>query len=231
MRKELLVRNHLGLGDSLVINALVRHFAKDHEVCLLCKKHNQISLAFLFRDEPKICLATTDVDTMNDDDFADFASRHAEEQGKKVLRLGMYGDRKFYDKLTWDRSMYKQAGLDFQLRWNEFKCARQPSGEVPLPKGAFAFVHDDAKRGFKIPDERLETKLPIVRADPAKTNNIFAWWGVIEAAEEIHCIDSAFAILADSLPKLNARKLKIHLYARPNALPPSYRKDFEILKS
>ena len=44
-------------------------------------------------------------------------------------------------------------------------------------------------------------------------------------------IDSSFAILADSLPDLKAKKLVVHLYARKGALPPRYRKDWDILKS
>jgi hypothetical protein len=143
MMKELLIRSHLGLGDGLIINALVRHFAKDHDVTLLCKKHNQVR----------------------------------KEDGK------------------------------------------------------FAFVHDDADRGFVIPQKRLPKKLNIVRPEPGATENIFAYWGLLEQAQELHMIDSSFAILADSLPDLKAKKMQIHLYTRANALPPSYRKDFEVLKS
>ena len=191
MMKELLIRSHLGLGDGLIINALVRHFAKDHDVTLLCKKHNQVSLSFMFRDCPRINLMTTDNDRdLNDDDLADAGVRHVKEHGKKALCLGMYGDRKIYDERSWDRSIYQQAGLDFQLRWNEFKCARQPSCEIEVPHGKFAFVHDDADRGFVIPQKRLPKKLNIVRPEPGATENIFAYWGLLEQAQDRKEIES-----------------------------------------
>lgn len=231
MAKELLIRSHLGLGDALVCNAIVRHFSKNYDVTFLCKKHNQTSLAFLFRDDPKIVLHTTDNDRMPDDDYADAVTAHLRDFGKEVLCLGMYGDRSKYDPKVWDRSMYAQAGLDFQLRWNEFKCARQPSCELPAPKSRYVFVHDDPARGFEIPRERLPAGVKLVRPDPKATENLFAYWDLLENAAEIHVIDSCFAILADSLPELKAKRLVVHFYARAGALPPAYRKDWEVLKS
>jgi hypothetical protein len=233
MRKEILIRGHLGLGDGLVINGLVRHYAVDHEVSIVCKPHNQISLAFMYRDDPKISLVTTENEQgMIDDDFADAACRHVKDHGKKVLLLGMYGDRKKYNAQSWDNSMYDQAGVPFDNRWNDFRCSRQPSCELVAPKDhSFVFVHDDASRGFAIPEHRLPQRKPIIRPSPGKTDNIFAYWDLIEHAEEIHMIDSSFAILADSLPDLKAKKLVVHLYARKGALPPRYRKDWDILKS
>lgn len=215
----------------LVTNALVRHFAQTHDVTVLCKKHNQVSVAFMYRDNPKIVLHTTNNNRMSDDDYADAAVNQVRKHGKEALCLGMYGDRSKYEAKTWDRSMYAQAGLDFQLRWNDFKCSRQPSCELPIPKCRYFFVHDDPVRGFLIPKERLQKHVKIVKPEPGQTENIFAYWNLLENAAEIHLIDSSFAILADSLPELKAKRVCIHLYARPDALPPSYRKDFEVLKA
>jgi len=231
MTKEILIRGHLGLGDHLVCNALTRHFAQDHDVTVLCKPHNQTSLAFMFRDCTRIALVNTQNDRgLSDDDLADQMTAHVKSHGKRVLCLGMYGDRKCYDHKSWDRSMYVQAGLDFQLRWNEFRCSRQPSCELSRPREDYAFVHDDAARGFAIPANRLPCGMKIVRPDAKATENIFAYWGLLENAKELHMIDSSFAILADSLPELKAERVCVHLYARANALPPSYRKDFELLR-
>ena len=231
MRKEILIRGHLGLGDGIVINGLVRHFAADHEVSVICKRHNQISLAFMYRDEPKVSLVTTDNDQdMSDDDFADAACRHIKGHGKRVLLLGMYGDRKNYTPQAWDQSMYAQAGVPFEQRWNDFRCSRQPSCELVAPKGDYIFVHDDPTRGFSIPEHRLPHRISVVKPVPGKADNIFSYWDLLENAKELHLIDSSFAILADSLPDLKATKIVVHLYARKGALPPKYRKDWEILK-
>ena len=219
--KELLIRGHLGLGDHLVTLGIVRKKAKDHEsVVVLAKSHNCCSLRWAFRDDPVIHVLS-----VADDSEADQLTALAELKFS-VLKLGLFNSEKF-DRSKWDEQMYYQAGLEFDERWNSFTVPRQPSIELPVPSKPFVFHHDDRSRGFKMDLRRLPKGLTKVSPDPKAAPNIFAYWGILEAAQEIHCIDSAFACLVDSLPDLKAQRYVIHDYARQGSPPSRYAKPWE----
>lgn len=232
---DLLLFPHLGLGDLVVCNALVRQLAAKRKVWVLCRPRNVESARFMWRDDHNIELLELPGDFEKQENhakaFAEFAHK---EHSKEVLGLGLHGSRPF-DLDRWDQEMYRQAGLDFQkLRWNGFKVARQPSREFELPGKKYIFVHDDPSRGFGIDPARLPKNRKVVKPEPLAAKqggpaNIFDWWGVIEGAEEIHCIDSAFLCLIDSLPCLKAKKFVFHKYARAEGKPPSTVKGWEVL--
>lgn len=219
--RALFIRWHLGLGDALICNGLVRHFAKSRTVIVPAKHHNVPSATFMFRDDPNI-----QVLPVQDDKAADeWAPWDA-----YVLKLGMFGENFSFHE--WDRVMYKQAGVPFDVRWTGFKVERHPSSEIQPPSGKFAFVHDDHGRGMDITDAELP-ELPLIYAEKQPT--IFSYCRVIEEAEEIHVVDSAFLSLVESIPT-KAKRLVLHRYARPNskengyAGPPTLRKDWKIIK-
>lgn len=221
---QMLCRTHLGCGDFLVCNALFRHFAKQHHVFLPCKRHNVTTVNFMLRDVRNI-----EVLPIEDDKEADEFCGIVAKNGYKVLKLGLFGQPPF-DPNKWDLGIYAQANVPFQDRWSKFVTHRQPSRELKAPEGKFCFIHEDPSRGFKIDRKRLPTDLPWVFAEPGLTQNLFDWWAHVEEAEELHFIDSCFAIMADSLPELKARKVVVHVYARAGARPPTFGKgDWKIL--
>jgi len=221
--KELLLRGHLGLGDHLICNAIVRHLAKKHQLCVLVKHHNSASVNFMFRD-----LVNVETFGVSDDKEADQVVKHVEGLGYDIMTLGMFGAPP-YSHDTFDKCFYQQAGMPFQDSWNYFHVKRQPSKELPVPKRDYVFVHEDKQRGFLIPKTKLPKRYRKIYADPSKSDNIFNWWGIIENAKEIHCIDSAFAILTDRLPERKASRIAIHDYARKGH-PPVFMNDWERLK-
>lgn len=146
---ELLLRGHLGLGDLLIGNAIVRHYAKENAVCVVCKHHNMTSAAFMWRDLLGVELIGVAGD--DNDKEADEVTAHAEQQGFPVLRLGFTGKKPF-DIQNWDREFYRQADVDFAMCWNGFKVNRQPSRELyPLDVGQreYCFIHEDKARGAR----------------------------------------------------------------------------------
>ena len=44
------ILHHLGLGDAIMLNGMVRHFAEDEEVCIFVQKHHLESVQFMYRD-------------------------------------------------------------------------------------------------------------------------------------------------------------------------------------
>jgi hypothetical protein len=245
--KELLVRGHLGLGDALIVNAIIRHLCKTQAVTFLHKAHNAQAIAFMFRDLDNLSLISTrnaegalPMGCKDDDEVADLMCKEMRKAGKQVLGLGLYGEKRLWNHAPgFDESFYKQVGLDHHDRWNGFKCARQESRELEVPSGKYCFVHEDAERGFIIPPEALpQRKMKIVRPDKTLKNKhgdpcmIFDYWGWLDGAEEIHCIDSSFAIMVDHLhlPKFQNKRLVLHLGLRPNEYPPARAKDWEIIR-
>ena len=220
---DLLLLGHLGMGDHLVCNAIVRHFAKDNNVTILAKSHNQASVDFMFRD-----LVNVETFSIKDDDDARAAATEARNQGYPVFGLGTFGLPPF-ERDTWDKDFYRQAGVQFQQCWNGFKVTRQPSRELKVPGVDYVFVHEDVKRGCVLNRKLLPKKIKVVCADPKKTSNIFDWWGIMENAKEIHVMESCFAIFADHLPIRKAERVVIHDYMR-KSVSPTYLSNFERVK-
>lgn len=214
---------HGGLGDAIVCNAIFRHFAETHNVVIPIKFHNVPSVSWMLRGLPVALLG------VHEDEAAKRLAVAAERRGHRVLRLGMFG--KGFDEKRWGESMFAHAGIPFEKRWSDWKVERDLSREFEPPKEPYAFVHEDEKRGFTIDKNRISIDpLRLVLTTDAKTDNLFDYCRLIENASEIHVIDSCFAILADSLNTLKAKRKVVHVYARKNALPPTYRPGWEILK-
>lgn len=233
--KDLLLFPHLGLGDLIVCNGLVRQLASKNKVFVLCRPQNVASARFQWRDNLNIELleltGSFDEQEARAKEFFEFARK----QDKPALGLGVWGTKPF-EIDRWDHEMFRQAGLAFKdHRWNHFRVDRQPSREFELPAGKrYVFLHDDPKRGFKIDGTKLPRARKIVRPEPLPDKQggapcIFDWWATIEQADEIHVIDSAFLCLIDSLPHLRAKRIVFHRYARPGGRPPSTIKDWEVI--
>lgn len=223
MSNHLCFFGHLGLGDHLISNAIVRHLAKDREkVLVLCKERNAPSVEFMFRDLANV----TPIPKLEEADAKAWVDQY-EHGGGDVLRNGIYGQ--FFTFTNWDRCMYRQAKVPFYWKWSKFFVAKTDAPEITPPDGEYAFVHDDPVRGFTLDRNLIGCPIQI---SPSNAGHIFQWRNVIENASEIHCIDSSFANLVDLLPieDFKTRRFVLHLYARPGANPPTWGKVWDILK-
>ena len=113
-------------------------------------------------------------------------------------------------------------GLDYGLRFSEFHVDRDGDRETSLflrlcRDGDYIFVHDDPERGLSLDYSRVRSDLAIVRPEPSITGNIFDYCLILQRATELHCIDSSFRHLADSLD-CAGRKF-FHRYVRPVDVP------------
>jgi hypothetical protein len=108
--------------------------------------------------------------------------------------------------LSFDQAFYQQVGLSFKKRWTDFNVIRDIAEEQSLfehfnlKKDSYIFIHDDPKRNFNINREHIVNKdLPVFIPEKTLKNNIFDYITILENAKEIHCIDSSFKLLADSV--------------------------------
>lgn len=225
MNKSLCFLGHLGLGDHLIVNAIVRHLAKEREkVLVLCKERNAPSVEFMFRDLQNVIPVAQPGDGVEQ---AKAWADQFESDGGDVLRIGMYGEN--FTFTNWDRCMYRQAQVPFDWKWSKFFVAKTDAPEIAPPEGEYAFVHDDPTRGFTLDRNLIGCPIQI---SPSNAGHMFQWRDVIEKASEIHCIDSSFANLVDMMPTedFKTRKFVLHLYARTGANPPTWGKDWDILR-
>lgn len=218
------VQGHLGLGDSIVVNALLREVATRHGLVIWpAKWHNRQSVAWMWSDVPAIKV----IGVEGDAEASEWAHRF-ERGGTPVLRLGMFGGT--LDGARWGEQMYEQAGVPWPLRWDGFKLPHAfDPGELKDPRAAF--VHDDKARGFAIERQRLPEPCHFVGHATATIWSYLHW---LQNAPEVHVIDSCFLCLADSVETRG--KLFFHKYATARkykgagaGLPPALRKDWTIL--
>lgn len=216
MKNKLYLYHHLGLGDHIICNSLVRHYSKLYtNIYLFVKEHNFQSVSFMYRDLDNIQYIIGDdeiaIKVINHDlslykdkikivdnignlsyfipDSGFFYDGRAEEEDVIII-TNDDNSKKF------DECFYK--GFDFSKRWTDFYVKRDPEREIRLfekynvKENEYVFIHDDKDRGFNI---NLNGIRPVI----GLTDNIFDYLYLIENANEIHCIDSCFKLMIDSM--------------------------------
>ena len=215
--KPLYIYHHLGLGDHIICNAIVRNIRKKftNKLFLFCKPQYFTSISFMYRDIELTIVPFDDRDVIN---F--FNEVPADQQiiiGHQFLNVS--------NGLSFDEAFYKQIGLNFQRRWNDFYVERDNSREQDLlhkqspPYNGYAFIHEDVSRNFIIDRSLITPGLSIVKPELNLTDNIFDYLKIIQHAKEIHCIDSCFKLMIDSIFDNNLKsKLFFHFNLKNNII-------------
>jgi len=204
------IYHHLGLGDHIVCNGLVRHIYEQHDhVTLFCYHHNLKNLQYMYRDLDNLILKPMS----SDGEIMNFIIT----TGIPVIRIGFERMSQFYHNNTFDKAFYDIAGLDFNIRYDKFYLKRDSNtedlvyNELNPNNEKYIFVHDDPSRGFSINSEKHRSDLKIIKND--KRFNIFEMIKIYENAEEIHFMESSISALLNSYV-LKDSKLFLHRYVR-----------------
>lgn len=191
----LAVMGHNGLGDHIICQGLYRTLAEDWDIKLLVTYNVLGNVKLMLADLPQITVIS-----MKDDGQILQYCKGINNQ--VILKLGLMAEDGF-QKDYFDQEFYRQAMVPFKFRWQKFQCPNVP--QVPVPEGKYVFVHDRPE----LNGARLT--MPGIRPDP--NVNIFSYRDMILKASTIHCVSSAFAALADSLP-LNGTQLNFYAFGR-----------------
>jgi hypothetical protein len=218
---RLFISHYLGLGDHIVCNAIYREYAKRYDwVYMPVLQNYLLVIRDMLRDVTNITYMPVDPIFAHEQmkHYAD----HMEGNGVEVLKIGSQGKDWWSDNYRRsDRNFYDQAGIDFNHRWTSFYFPRNDSYEEELfnlltSNKEFAFIHEDKLRGFEINRKYIDKSLEIVTPSLLlRKYNIFHYTLILEQAKQIHCIESSFGALIESL-NLNQEKFA-HRYARPEA--------------
>jgi len=192
--QNIMIYHHLGLGDHFICNGLVRYLyssIKPARLFLPAKKRYYITVSRMYDDLPAIIpLALnrdSDVETLPQNSLCD-----------RVIRVGFSKVRRDFDL-----SFYDTMGVPFSVRWDYFKVVRNENREKRLEEmlgvkdgDRFLLVHDvSSTGGFSV---NIRSDLRKIVVSPL-TDCMLDWCSLAEKAEEVHCIDSAFIHLAQTL--------------------------------
>ena len=215
------IYHHLGMGDCIECNGMVRAYANLYkEVYVFCKENYYDIIKWMYRDNPKIKL----IKVNKNDEKPEIIEFLKYFTGRIIIPgHGFYDQRKkeFDERgMGYGEAFYDLAGLDWQARNAFFHVQRDPKEEERVYNKLnpddedYIFVHDDPSRGYTI---NVNTKYKIIKNDI--TENPFYFLKILEKAKEIHCMSSSFLCLIDCIhlsvyfPKLymhyNIRKVKL----------------------
>ena len=190
--KNISIHHHLGLGDHFVCNGLVRAILEKESpdfLYLPVKFHNMTTVSQMYSDDRRVICIPVE----NDEQV------YRLPQLRVVSAFYRIGFETYRE--DWDVSFYDAASLPFEFRWSKWRCARDVKKEQALEtqlgiSEPYTLIHDTGSNGR----HRLEinTTNKIVRVEPL-SESLFDWCGVIEKAEQVHCIDSSVIHLAQSI--------------------------------
>jgi len=200
---------HLGLGDQLIINGLVRHFAEKDDVTIFVKHSHHKSVSFMYKDlGDKVHIIKIEKD---EKEMVDYVRSH--EVCGHIIPLGVHGmPHHVFEKLVvgeyskftnWICMFYLQCGVNPNAMYRKFKVNRDLEKEFPAPDEPYVFVHDDEQRGRVI---HVDTDKKVVRPVVSKFVNgmfqddgfnIFDYLTIIENASERHMMNSSYSWLIE----------------------------------
>ena len=216
---------HLGLGDHILLNGLIRVLAKKHgNVSLFCKTHNFETVNYMFSDEPNITVLPFE----NDPQVIQFINQNRLQPN--LIKIGHENFSECIPNINFDKCFYRQFNIDFDNRWSSFFVPRNLENELKiynsfnLNKNEYIFIHDDER--YRIDESKIKSNLPKIRISKGITPNIFDFSTLIENAAEGHFIESSFQFMNDSL-NLNKNTF-VHRYCR--SLPPWEIPEYKFVK-
>ena len=120
-------------------------------------------------------------------------------------------DPEMFNILKFDQYKYQTAGVPFRMKWDLGRSiTRINAGELALKdrleaagllgkRYCVCHLTGSSARVDQSIITWLDPAVKIINVDLYKTSSIFDWIGVLEGAEAVVCLDSAFANLVDQL--------------------------------
>lgn len=179
------VKWHMGLGDIIATSAIIHKLAIEtgEEIIIPTYTHNEESVKSIFINIPNI---------------KTYRVQHDEEFWKdgKTFALGGYNPIQKLESEDFVQWFYRQAGMTYEqrIKWCPIEEAAKTVPQVTL-QGEYDFVHDVASIGTF----RIEHKTDRVIFRPGREGSILRYVELLKGATEIHCIDSSFFHLVESI--------------------------------
>lgn len=213
----LYIHHHLGVGDHIICNGLVRSLLeREGQVGLFVKERNYNSIQRMYDDTQNIHLHPL----VEGQDDCPSVDRIVNSVGGRLLRVG-FDQMLKVPSMNFDMVFYIYAGVPFDHRWSKFHVRRNADEEARVleklnPRNEpYMFVHDDPSRGYHV-NPPNSVGLKVIKNDP--TVSMFSMIGLLEGASEIHCMESSFRCLIESIPSIRC-PLYLHRKIRSADVP------------
>jgi hypothetical protein len=217
-----------GMGDHISYNALVRRLLiqkKVDEIYVFCWSHYAPSVAFMYRDDPRIKI----VPITSGREYEESRPLIPHLNSKYVYLLGhnITPDRPMHDvvnpnaeyyQVSWrnladtfqwgHRNYYEYCMVDWKYRFTECEFARAMKEEARVfdklnpNHEEYIFMQDDATRGhhmrMDLVKELVGKDIKIITNDPSEP--IFFYPMILQNAKQIHLMESSFRCLIETIP-------------------------------
>lgn len=224
---KIYIYHHMGLGDHISCNALVRGIIKKNKkniYYLFCKINLSESIKFMYRDIKNLKL----IPVKSDIEVEKYLSRLRSKE--KILRIGLENYDKIYKKITsksnpvtYDMVFYKQMNVSYKKRFTDCYWKRNAQEEnrvykklIKNPKKKYIFIHDEPSLNYNINKSFFNKDYEIIRNDNKEI--IFNMAKVIENATELHLMESSIRNMVESL-NLRAKFLFLYIWRRKKMAP------------
>lgn len=187
---------HMGLGDHILCNGMVRYLASVFPLTLFVKREYFDSVKFMFRDMTNVSF----IEVQNDQDAW-------MKQLPNTLKTGLFFSPNWHTTESWCKSFYTNLGLEFSIMYSHFFIQRDFDRENKLydklvnhiGTDKYIVVHDDPR--FENID--IQSDIPVVKVCrgrfPFHVDVIFDYCKILENAVEFHGYDSSFAWIIELL--------------------------------
>lgn len=197
---SILLHHHLGLGDHIICNGLVRFLSQNNLVNLFCKTENTDNIELMYSDNNNINILSV---------YNDFEAERIANGDKNYIRLGV-GLNHNYDRHMeeeWDKVFYAQMNIGFDHSWTSFGF-NKPLSQNPVPNREYVFLcNQGSDKIDRLDYTKVDHRLLKVFSNNGK---FFDNIDLIQNATEIHCINSSYIHLIDRIPTSDTTKLFYH---------------------
>lgn len=211
------------MGDSLVVNGIVRYYAALSKHLYTAARPNQVrTLTHLYEDEPNI----TVIEYESNEQIEAFIRDNGLGRINPPDTYMIPDDKKQLVPL-WDEQWYNFYCVPFALRYANFKLPKNLSGSRTLydrvvKNAKYILTHRTFGRAANTKIdldytgwrksaglENIEN-FQIIDIDPSLSDDMLDYVDLIRHAAEIHCVPSSFFCLTDSLFNQTSAKLFYH---------------------
>jgi len=209
----------MDLGDHFVHAGIINYYAdRCNELHVPVKPHNYETVKTLFQENSHVI-----VFVLSENEEEDYIRRN------NLGRINNYWPMFFTEinncrtSLMWEEQCYLHYEVPFRARYDNFRLPRHiaesndlfnrlTSGKPYVLVHRITGLHPDGLP-INIPLFRKMNNfsdLGIIEIKPGLTNNMMNFVKLIENAEEIHCVNSSFFCLVDSIYKRTKMQLFFH---------------------
>lgn len=207
-QKELCIYHHLGVGDIIDCNGMVRFIADNssfEKINIFIKSQHADMVKYMYRDNKKIHIVPITAghwDPNEGKEVEDFVKKDP-DRALQVIGHQFYDEslEKSKNINCWEQ-FYMLANLDLNVRWDYFhleedeKLQKELYDRLNPNDEPYIFIHDDPSRGYEVDRKKVNSNnLKIITNDISE--NMFHFVDIIKRATEIHCMESSFKSLVE----------------------------------